>query len=71
MANIWADQRKFEIWLEIEVLAAEAMAALGQIPKQDATEIRKKARFSIPEILEIEKRTNKLERRTSALERED
>jgi adenylosuccinate lyase len=58
MANIWADQRKFEIWLEIEVLAAEAMAALGQIPKQDATEIRKKARFSIPEILEIEKRTN-------------
>jgi adenylosuccinate lyase len=58
MANIWADQRKFEIWLEIEVLAAEEMAALGQIPKQDATEIRKKARFSIPEILEIEKRTN-------------
>jgi adenylosuccinate lyase len=58
MANIWADQRKFEIWLEIEVLAAEAMAALGQIPKQDATEIRKKGRFSIPEILEIEKRTN-------------
>jgi adenylosuccinate lyase len=58
MANIWADQRKFEIWLEIEVLAAEAMAALGKIPKQDATEIRKKGRFSIPEILEIEKRTN-------------
>ena len=58
MANIWADQRKFEIWLEIEVLAAEAMAELGQIPKQDAVEIRKKARFSIPEILEIEKRTN-------------
>jgi adenylosuccinate lyase len=58
MANIWADQRKFEIWLEIEVLAAEAMAALGQIPKEDAAEIRKKARFSIPDILEIEKRTN-------------
>jgi adenylosuccinate lyase len=58
MAGIWADQRKFEIWLEIEVLAAEAMAELGQIPKQDAVEIRKKARFSIPEILEIEKRTN-------------
>src|SRR2546423_5445109 len=58
MRDIWADQRKFEIWLEIEILACEAMAELGQIPKEDATEIRKRARFSIPEILEIEKRTN-------------
>src|SRR5256714_2984482 len=58
MRDIWADQRKFEIWLEIEILACEAMAELGQIPKDDAAEIRKGARFSIPEILEIEKRTN-------------
>ena len=58
MRQIWSDERKYQIWLEIEVLACEAMAALGQIPKEDAAEIRKKARFSIPEILEIEKRTN-------------
>ena len=58
MRKIWSDERKFEIWLETEVLACEAMAELGQIPKKDATEIRKRARFSIPEILEIEKRTN-------------
>jgi adenylosuccinate lyase len=58
MSQIWSDERKYQIWLEIEVLACEAMAELGQIPKQDAAEIRKKARFSIPEILEIEKRTN-------------
>src|SRR5205807_3186784 len=58
MRDIWADQRKFQIWLEIELLACEAMAGLGQIPKKDAAEIREKARFSIPEILEIEKRTN-------------
>src|SRR6266581_7970526 len=58
MRKIWSDERKFEIWLETEVLACEAMAELCQIPKQDATEIRNKARFSIPEILEIEKRTN-------------
>ena len=51
-------QRKFQIWLEIEILACEAMAELGQIPKEDAIEIRKRARFSIPEIPEIEKRTN-------------
>src|SRR6185369_14852071 len=58
MSKIWSDQRKFEIWLEIETLACEAMAELGQIPKEDAAEIRKRARFSVPEILEIEKRTN-------------
>src|SRR5438034_4179757 len=58
MSRIWSDERKFQIWLEIEVLACEAMADLGQIPKEDAAEIRKRARFSIPKILEIEKRTN-------------
>ena len=58
MRRIWSDERKFQIWLEIEVLACEAMAELGQIPTKDATEIRKRARFSIPEIIEIEKRTN-------------
>ena len=58
MRRIWSDERKFQIWLEIEILACEAMAEFGQIPKQDAAEIRKRARFSIPEIAEIEKRTN-------------
>src|SRR5689334_2382888 len=58
MRRIWSDERKFQIWLEIEILACEAMAELGQIPKADAVEIRKRAKLSIPEILEIEKRTN-------------
>ena len=58
MRALWSEQRKFEIWLEIETLACEAMAALGQIPKADAEEIRKRAKFAIPEINEIEKRTN-------------
>lgn len=58
MRQLWSDERKFQIWLEIETLACEAMGELGQIPSEDAAEIRKKARFSIPEIAEIEKRTN-------------
>jgi adenylosuccinate lyase len=58
MGNIWSEEHKFQIWLEIELLACEAMAELGQIPKRDAAEIRKRARFSIPQIAEIEKRTN-------------
>ncbi len=58
MRQLWSEQRKFEIWLEIETLACEAMAELGQIPAADAAEIRRKARFSIAEIAEIEERTN-------------
>ncbi len=58
MRDLWSEQRKFEIWLEIETLACEAMADLGQIPAEDAAAIRQRARFSIPEIQEIEKRTH-------------
>ena len=58
MRQLWSDERKFQIWLEIETLACEAMADLGQIPNDDAKQIREKARFSVAEILEIEKRTN-------------
>src|SRR5256884_8254726 len=58
MSKIWSDERKCQIWLEIEVLACEAMAEARQFPEKDAAEIRKRARFSIPRILEIEKRTN-------------
>ena len=58
MAAVWADQRKYEIWLEIETLACEAQAEIGVVPKEDAETIRAKARFDLTEIAEIEKRTN-------------
>ena len=58
MAAVWADQRKYEIWLEIETLACEAQAEIGVVPKSDAEEIRAKGKFDLAEIMEIEKRTN-------------
>jgi adenylosuccinate lyase len=58
MSAVWTDQRKYEIWLEIEVAACEAMASRGLIPEEDAREIRAKGRFDVAEILEIEKRTH-------------
>lgn len=58
MAAIWADQRKYEIWLEIETLACEAQAEIGVIPKEDAETIRAKGKFDLKEIAEIELRTN-------------
>jgi adenylosuccinate lyase len=58
MRDIWSEERKFSIWLEIETLACEAMAELGLIPQEDAETIRAKGKFSVAEIAEIEKRTN-------------
>jgi len=58
MAAVWADQRKYEIWLEIETLACEAQAEIGVVPREDAETIRAKAKFDLAEIMEIEKRTN-------------
>ncbi len=58
MRELWSEERKFQIWLEIETLACEAMADLGEIPVADARAIRERARFSVDAINEIEKRTN-------------
>jgi adenylosuccinate lyase len=58
MRSIWTEQRKLEIWLEIETLACEAMAEIGAIPRSDALEIRAKGKFDIAAVQEIEKRTN-------------
>jgi adenylosuccinate lyase len=58
MRSVWTEQRKLEIWLEIETLACEAMAELGTIPKEDVATIRAKGAFDINAVREIEKRTN-------------
>ncbi len=58
MRALWSEQRKYEIWLEIETLACEAMATIGVIPDEDAKTIRAKGKFQLSEIEEIEKRTN-------------
>ncbi len=57
MGKIWTDENKFAVWLEIEILACEAMAEIGEIPVEAAKEIRKKARFDTKRILEIEETT--------------
>jgi len=57
MGRIWTEQRKLETWLEIELLACEALAELGEIPPEAAKEIRKKASFDLQRVNEIEKET--------------
>lgn len=57
MGNIWTDENRYQAWLEVEILADEAWAEIGDIPKADVKKIRENASFSIDRILEIEEST--------------
>ncbi|MGG1452880.1 adenylosuccinate lyase [Bacillus licheniformis] len=57
MAAIWTDENRFQAWLEVEILACEAWAELGVIPKEDVKVLREKASFDINRIFEIEQDT--------------
>jgi adenylosuccinate lyase len=54
MGRIWEDENKYRIWLEIEVLACDAQAEHGAIPREAARTIREKARFDVARIEAIE-----------------
>ena len=55
MASIWEPKNKFKIWLKIEVLACEALAKRGEIPKSALKDIQKKSDFKVERIDEIER----------------
>jgi len=57
MGKIWSDETKYSIWLEIEILACEAQAELGIIPKEAAKFIRENAQINIDRINQIEETT--------------
>lgn len=54
IGQIWTDENKFGIWLQIEILACEALANMGKIPQEAVKDIREKANFDVKRILEIE-----------------
>jgi adenylosuccinate lyase len=58
MGQIWTDENKFRIWLQIEVLACEAMHRMGVVPAKDLAIIRKKARVDVARIDAIEREVN-------------
>ena len=58
MGTIWSDQNKFGVWLNIEILACEAMHKLGVVPAADMRRIRARAAFSVKRINAIEARVN-------------
>ena len=57
MAKIWTEENRFDAWLEVEILASEAWAELGIIPKDEVKNIRPNARIDVERIKEIEAET--------------
>ena len=54
MVDIWSDDSKYSIWLDIEVYALEGMELVGIVPKGTASAVKKKALFNSHRIDEIE-----------------
>ena len=57
IAKVWTEDNKYQAWLEVEILASEAWAELGIIPKDEVKNIRPNARVDAKRIQEIEQET--------------
>ncbi len=57
MKKVWADETKFDKWLQVEIAVCEAWAELGTIPREEIPKIRK-ARFDLGRFDEILKKTH-------------
>ena len=54
MGRLWSEEAKFQSWLDVEIAACQANAELGRVPAEAMAQIRERARFEVPRILEIE-----------------
>lgn len=57
MRQVWTEENKFNAYLKVEILAAEAWSKLGVIPEEDVKKLWDKATFNIDRIKEIELQT--------------
>src|SRR6059058_5941179 len=51
MSDLFTDQARLALWLEVEVLAVEAWASLGVVPTEDAKAVRERAPAVTPELV--------------------
>jgi adenylosuccinate lyase len=54
MQTVWTDQARYGHWLEIEILACQALAARGEVPRRAARTIRQRARIDVARIAKLE-----------------
>ena len=56
--SIWDEKNKYQIWLDIEIAAAQAMEKLKIIPKGTSAKIKKKAIINVDRIHKIENKVH-------------
>ena len=56
MKSLWSDQTRYERWLEIEILAAQAWEEIGHVPRGTADRLRRQARVDAARVDEFEAR---------------
>src|SRR6185369_16072235 len=54
MGRIWTDEARYAHWLEIELLACEALSARGDVPKAAVRAMRRRAKIDVARIAAIE-----------------
>jgi adenylosuccinate lyase len=58
MSAIWTEENKLQQWLEVELAALDALAKYNYIPKDIPAKVKKKAKFNVERVREIEKVVN-------------
>ena len=54
LKQIWLDQNRYKLWLDIELAAAEAMEKLKIIPKGTVKKVKSKSKIDVNRILNLE-----------------
>jgi adenylosuccinate lyase len=58
MRQVWSEQRKLEIWLQIELLASETLCDQGLVPRADFEQMKARAAFNLERCKELERTLN-------------
>ena len=53
LTDIWSEENKYKIWLDVEIAAAQAMEKLKQIPKGVSSIVRKKQKLMLKEFIKL------------------
>ena len=54
LVNIWSEENKYKIWLDVEIAAAQAMEKYKIIPKGVSSLVKRKGKISVKRIHQIE-----------------
>jgi adenylosuccinate lyase len=57
MSQIWTEERRLQVWLEIEIAICEAYGQLGIVPQEDLKTIQERAKVDVKRVQEIENET--------------